>query len=138
MFCSEFGCFVSRHGTPRRDAAIIRWEIKATSFAQRWDHILLFSADFIEVRHAKTGRFVQAIEGREIRLVNSDPTDNTTLLVARFGTKDDKSGQSDELIELVKTTEIASPSATSSVQSWPGELSRTSTTDSVLWSEWDM
>lgn len=62
--------------------------------------------EFIEVRHVRTGRLIQVIEGRDIRLLNIGNLPNTQLLVARKGKKNDQDGQSDEIFELVKTTEL--------------------------------
>ena len=30
----DFGCYIDRHGKPRRKAAIVRWEARATRFAK--------------------------------------------------------------------------------------------------------
>ncbi|KAI5122312.1 hypothetical protein M0805_002388 [Coniferiporia weirii] len=117
----EFACYVSRHGHPTRGAAIVRWETKAMRFAERWEHVLLISTDFIEVRHKTTGRLVQVIEGSDIRLLNvgllsaeasqngSVQPDSVPLLMSRLGRRNDQHGQSVELFELMKTAEITSP-----------------------------
>ena len=123
---SEFGCYINRHGLPSLNSSIVRWEVKADAFAERWEHILLFSAEFIEIRHKATGRLVQVIEGRHIRLLNIGPPDDMPLIVARLGTKNDQHGQSDELFELLKTSEISTPSITSP------------TSKDGLWTDWDM
>ncbi|KAH8118065.1 hypothetical protein DFH11DRAFT_1808798 [Phellopilus nigrolimitatus] len=132
----DFGCYIERHGFPTRKSAIVRWETKAAQFAERGAHILLFSADLVEVRHKATGRLVQVLEGRDVRLLNvnselsglgadAGPADAVPLLVARYGTKHDVHGQSIELLELMKTTELMSPA--SNVPN--GE---------EYWGEWDM
>ncbi|KAJ8592204.1 hypothetical protein M405DRAFT_686855, partial [Rhizopogon salebrosus TDB-379] len=56
------------------------------------------------IRHLSTGRPDQVIEGFDIRLLlhanmKFNSSDNT-LLVAMRGTKDDKDGVSDKIIEL--------------------------------------
>ncbi|THH06430.1 hypothetical protein EW145_g4099 [Phellinidium pouzarii] len=117
----EFACYVDRHGNASRNSAVVRWETKATRFADRSEHILLFCADFVEVRHKASGRLVQVLEGSDIKLLNSglpsgvesDGTapDSVPLLVSRLGGKNDQRGRSIELFELVKTSEIPSPTS---------------------------
>lgn len=75
-FCSrsthpDFGCYIDRHGLPVSEARIVRWECKASRFVDRTDHVLLFSSEFVEIRHKPTGRLVQVIEGADIRLHNA-------------------------------------------------------------------
>ncbi|KAG1750776.1 hypothetical protein EDB19DRAFT_1676909 [Suillus lakei] len=125
------GCYITKHGVPSRKSGFIRWETKATSFAHRGSHVLLFSSDFIEIRSLSTGRLDQVIEGSDIRLLlhtnlKSQSADDT-LLVAMRGTKDDKDGVSDKIIELVQTAEFSSmqtPVATTPMEG--------------IWDEWDM
>lgn len=138
----EFACYIGRHGSPKRNAAIVRWEIKASRFAERREHLLLFSAtgDFIEIRHKASGRLVQVLEGTDIRLLNAGiagdgmtqadaelgPSDSVPILVSRQGKLNDVHGQSVELFELVKTSAIA-PTPMRNIPS--GE---------EYWGEWDM
>lgn len=132
--CVEFGFFVSRHGTPRRDGHFVRWEVKATACANRGDHVLLFSSDFVEVRHTATGRLVEVIPGQDIRLISTGPMDGQSILLARIGKKDDQNGQSDELLELIQTSELGSPLPDGELraQRMPSPSQRR------LWDEWDM
>jgi RHO1 GDP-GTP exchange protein 1/2 len=107
---TALGCYITKHGAPSRKSGFIRWEAKVTSFAHRGSHVLLFSSEFIEIWHLSTGRLDQVIEGSDIRLllhanVKSNSSDDT-LLVAMRGTKDDKDGVSDKIMELVQTSEI--------------------------------
>jgi len=93
--------------------------------------VLLFSSEFIEIRHISTGRLDQVIEGFDIRLLlhtnlKSKSSDDT-LLVAMREDKDDKDGVNDKIIELVQTWEI------SAIQT-----PMTSTPMESLWDEWDM
>lgn len=127
----SLGCYITKHGVPSRKNGFIRWETKATSFAHRGSHVLLFSSEFIEIRSLSTGRLDQVIEGSDIRLLlhtnlKSHSADDT-LLVAMRGTKDDKDGVSDKIIELVQTAEFSStqtPMASAPVEG--------------MWDEWDM
>ncbi|RDB26309.1 Rho1 guanine nucleotide exchange factor 1 [Hypsizygus marmoreus] len=120
------GYYITKRGVPSRTAGYIRWETRATSFAQRGGHILLFSMQFIEIRNINTGRIAQVIEGSDIRLLHSSPTygEDDTILVATRGSKDDKDGTSDKIVELVETTEITAPTPITPVPSF--------------WDEWDM
>ncbi|KAG2157870.1 uncharacterized protein EDB93DRAFT_730686 [Suillus bovinus] len=125
------GCYITKYGVPSRKSGFILWETKATSFAHRGSHVLLFSSEFIEIRSISTGRLDQVIEGRDIRLLlhtnlKSHPGDDT-LLVAMRGTKDDKDGVSDKIIELVRTGEFNSM-----------QTPMISTPVEGLWDEWDM
>ncbi|KAG1747212.1 uncharacterized protein EDB91DRAFT_74648 [Suillus paluster] len=125
------GCYITKHGVPSRKGGFIRWETKAMSFAHRGSHVLLFSSEFIEIRSLSTGRLDQVIEGNDIRLLlhtnlKSYPVDDT-LLVAMRGTKDDKDGVSDKIIELVQTAEFSS-----------AQTPMTTTPMEGIWDEWDM
>ncbi|KAJ7603752.1 hypothetical protein DFH06DRAFT_1256028 [Mycena polygramma] len=117
------GCYVSRHGIPSRSGGYIRWECKATSFAARGAHVLLFSPNFIEIRNVLTGLLVQVIEGADIRLLYAA---DDSILVAMRGEHDDESGVSEKIVELQETAEIAAPQ-TASVQA-----------PAMQWDEWDM
>ncbi|KAF8071933.1 hypothetical protein FPV67DRAFT_907308 [Lyophyllum atratum] len=120
------GCYVTRQGIPCRSAGFIKWETKATSFAQRGSHVFLFSPQFVEIRNIATGVIVQVIEGADIRLLHAGPTygDGDDILVAMRGSKDDKDGTSEKILELAETSAI--PVATP-----------IGPTPSV-WDEWDM
>ncbi|KAJ8579757.1 CNH-domain-containing protein [Rhizopogon salebrosus TDB-379] len=125
------GCYITKHGAPSRKNGFIHWEAKVTSFAHRGSHALLFSSEFIEIRHLSTGRLDQVIEGSDIRLLlhanmKSNSSDDT-LLVAMRGTKDDKDGVSDKIMELVQTSEIGAM-----------RTPMTGTPMEGLWDEWDM
>jgi len=125
------GCYITKHSVPSRKSGFICWETKATAFAHRESHVLLFSSEFIEIRHISTGRLDQVIEGFDIRLLlhtnlKSKSSDDT-LLVAMRGDKDDKDGVSDKIIELVQTSEITTI-----------QTPMTSTPTESLWDEWDM
>src|SRR6266511_2102579 len=128
FFCSlpELGYYINKHGVPIRQCGYIKWETKITAYASRNGHVLLISPGFIEVRNITTGRIVQVVEGRDIRLLYSGPytTKDDPVLVVMQGGKSDQEGQSEEILALVETEEInvASP---------------TLTTASV-WDEWDI
>lgn len=113
---------------------MVRWEAKAYGFAQRSEHVLLFSSDFVEIRHTPTGRLVQVISGQDIRLLSTGALENTPVLMARTGRKEDELGQSDELLELIQTSEISSPVS----ENGPPLLGRDSPSHRRLWDEWDM
>jgi hypothetical protein len=120
------GCYITKYGVPSRSAGYIRWETKATSFAHRGNHVLLFSPEFIEVRNVTTGRLVQVIEGTDLRLLHCEHKDDSdTILIAKKGRRDDQDGVSDQITELVETVEITTPSTARVAQE-------------NLWDEWDM
>ena len=92
------------------------------SYAHRGEHVLLFSAEFIEIRHVATGRLMQVIEGADIRLAHSS---ERAILVAMRGSED-KQGNApgEKLVELVETADLTAQQQTTNI---PG-----------LWDEWDM
>jgi len=119
----EFGCYITKHGAPTRSCGFVRWETKATSFAARGPHILLFSPEFIEVREVLSSRLMQVIEGHDIRLLHTGPPDGGPVLLALRGEKNDADGMSDRLAELVETVDLTTPVARD---------------NRGLWDEWDM
>ena len=80
----------------------------------------------MEIRQTTTGRLVQVIEGESIRLLYTGPTADADdpILIAMKGGKDDQSGVSDKIAELVETSEI--------------NTAHPSTPTPALWDEWDM
>lgn len=78
MLLSAFGFYVEKHGEPSRGFKTIDWETlpKTVAFHPPW--FLLFSWNFIEVRHIHTGKLLQIITGSDARCtwdgsgVNSD------------------------------------------------------------------
>ncbi len=117
----ELGCFINRHGAPSRSAGYVRWESKATSVAQRGEHILLISPEFVEIRTVASGKLMQVIEGQNIRLVHAS---ERSILVAMQGDDKHVAGTVDKLVELVETAELGAQRQDTNV---PG-----------LWDEWDM
>jgi len=109
------GCYITKSGMPTRSCGYIRWETKADSFAQVGVHLLLFSSEFVEIRHIPTGRLVQVLEGKDIRLLYSglSPGGQMTLMVLRDETGG-VPGTKDKIVELVETQELSrSPSISS-------------------------
>ncbi|KAF8896352.1 hypothetical protein BD779DRAFT_1668158 [Infundibulicybe gibba] len=118
------GCYITKHGAPSRQCGYMRWESPALSYVHRGDHILLFSAYFIEVRNITTGQIVQVIEADGIRLMfNPYMVKDENILVAMRGGKDDESGISDKIAELVETSEITTAAPV---------------TVPAMWDDWDM
>jgi RHO1 GDP-GTP exchange protein 1/2 len=121
------GCYITKHGGPSRSSGYIRWETKATQLAHRDSNILLFSEEFVEIRNVSTGRLVQVIEGKDLRLLYSSQAGGSdTILVAMRGEKDDKDGVSDKVTELIETAELVRTPSTARV------------VPENLWDEWDM
>jgi hypothetical protein len=104
-----FGCYITKHGPPSRNAGYIRWETKATSYAQHGAHILLFSEQSIEVRHIPTGRFVQVILGEDMRLLYEPRGPHDKILIAARGAPNGQiGGWYEKIVELIETREIPS------------------------------
>ena len=124
----ELGYYINKHGIPTRQCGFIKWETKITAYACRNGHVLLVSSEFIEVRNITTGRIVQVVEGRQIRLLYSGPymRKDDPVLVVMQGEKNEQEGQSEKILALVETEEIS-----------VGSPTMTTTTASV-WDEWDI
>lgn len=112
------------HGKPARSAGYISWECKATAYAHRGPHLLLFSPRFIEVRGLASGKLVQVIEGKDVRLVHSGLTKEDMLVAAMTGDIEDENGLSEKVQELVQTTAI-------DAQELMGRVEQ-------QWDEWDV
>ena len=132
----ELGCYITRHGAPTRSCGYVRWETKATSFANVGVHLLLFSPEFVEIRHIQTGRIVQVIEGEDIRLLYPGllPGEKVTLLALKDGTGD-VPGPKDKIVELVETRELRKSPRTSSSSSTSTPRSEYAGSD--IWDMWD-
>jgi hypothetical protein len=102
----EFGCYTDGRGKPAHSAGYIPWECRATAYAHRGPHLLLFSPKFIEVRTIDSGKLVQVVEASDVRLLHSGLTEEDMLVAAMTGEADDKSGLSEKVLELVQTSAI--------------------------------
>lgn len=109
------GCYIAPTGDPISGRNFILWEVKADSFLHRGDHILLFSPEFIEIRHLQSGRLDQVIEGTDIRLLYTPSTDADLPLIATRGATDSARERIAELREKVETTR-ATPTPASEYQ----------------------
>ena len=89
---------MDQSGQPADSNYYIEWECKATAFARRGPHLLLFSPTYIEVRNVDTGKFVRMIEANELRLLCSGLTDWPMAVIA---SKDSDGGHAERLVELV-------------------------------------
>lgn len=98
---------MTKHGIPTRQAAYVRWETKAQSYAHKGAHILLFSPEFIEVRSIASGSLVQVISGSEIRLLHYNSTTSSPESDLILMAIDGGAGMvTDTIAELVQTAEI--------------------------------
>ncbi|KAF8501651.1 hypothetical protein F5888DRAFT_1898003 [Russula emetica] len=120
----EFGCYIDNHGIPVRSAGYISWECRATAYAHRGAHLLLFSPKFIEVRSIASGKLVQVIEGEDVRLVHSGLTEEDMLVAAMKGDIEDEKGLSEKVLELVPTAAIDAQELVGRVEQY--------------WDEWDV
>lgn len=98
-FFADFGCLVDQAGQPADSNYYIEWELKATAFACRGPHLLLFSPGYIEVRNIDTGKLVRMVEANELRLLCPGLTDWLTP-VAAITTRDSDGGHTEKLVEL--------------------------------------
>jgi RHO1 GDP-GTP exchange protein 1/2 len=105
----------------------IRWESKATSYAHCGTHVLLFSPEFIEIRHVETGRLHQVIEGSDIRLLYSGRVDgmDDSILVAMRSNNETADGHCEKVVELCETSTLSNPTVSP-------------TGKEALWDQWDM
>ncbi|KAH9037804.1 hypothetical protein EDB85DRAFT_1860932 [Lactarius pseudohatsudake] len=120
----ELGCYINKFGKPARSGSYIPWECKASAFAHRGHHLLLFSPGFIEVRTVASGRLVQVIEADDVRLLHSGLTGTDILVAGMTGSVDNASGLSEKLVELVQTEAIGVKAPVVRTEQ--------------LWDEWDM
>lgn len=107
LVCSYFdtlfaglGCSVNQAGQPADSNYYIEWERKATAFARRGSHLLLFSSGYIEVRNIDTGKLVGMVEANELRLLCSCLT-NWLVPMAAITTRDSDGGHTEKLVELI-------------------------------------
>jgi hypothetical protein len=102
----EFGCYTDGRGKPAHSAGYIPWECRATTYAHRGPHLLLFSPKFIEIRTIASGKLVQVIEAGDVRLLHSGLTEEDMLVAAMTSEVDDENGLSEKVLELVQTMAI--------------------------------
>jgi len=98
----NLGCFVDQAGKPARtDFYYIEWERKATAFARRGPHLLLFSPGYIEVRNIDTGKLFRMVEVNELRLLRSGLTEGRLLIGVMTGGAEADGSRTEKLVELV-------------------------------------
>ena len=79
----------------------IEWERKASAFARRGPHLLLFSPGYIEVRYIDTGRLFRMVEVNELRLLRSGLTEGRLLVGVMTGSADADGSRSERLAQLL-------------------------------------
>lgn len=101
-FFPDLGYFVDEAGKPARtDFYYIQWERKATAFARRGSHLLLFSPGYIEVRKIDTGKLFRMVEVNELRPLRSGLTEGRLLVGVMTGGAEADGGRTEKLVELV-------------------------------------
>jgi len=95
------GCFVDKDGKPAGSCYYIEWERRATAYARRGSHLLLFSSGHIEVRSIDTGKLVRIMEGNELRCLRSGSMEPGILIAAMTGHARDDGGHTEKIVELV-------------------------------------
>jgi len=98
----DLGCFVDQAGNPARtDFYYIEWERKATAFAYRGPHLLLFSPGYIEVRNIDTGKLFRMVGVNELRLLRSGLTEGLLLVGVMTGGAEADGSRTEKLVELI-------------------------------------
>jgi CNH domain len=100
-FFPDLGCFVDQAGNPARTDYYIEWERKATAFARRGPHLLLFSPGYIEVRNIDTGKLFRMVEVNELRLLRSGLTEGRLFVGVMTGGAEADGSRTEKLVELV-------------------------------------
>lgn len=69
---TDLAFFADKHGDPikHRYGDVIDWQGTARNVAHIPPYILAFDSNFVEVRHANTGKLVQIIKGSEVSCTN--------------------------------------------------------------------
>ena len=93
---------MGQDGKPAGDSYYIEWERKASAFAWSGSHLLLFSPGYIEVRDIDTGGLVCLEELYNLNLLRSGWAE-WPRLVGSITSKEDDGGQSQKLVELVRS-----------------------------------
>jgi len=100
---NDLGYFVDEAGKPARSTYYIEWERKATAFARRGSHLLLFSPGYIEVRNIDTGKLdlVKMVGVNELRPLRSGLTEGRSLVGVMTGGAEDDGSRTEKLVELI-------------------------------------
>lgn len=61
--------YIDKHGVLINDRTTIEWEGVAERVSYHHPYVLLFSAGFVEVRHAVSGRLEQIVPGASMRCI---------------------------------------------------------------------
>ena len=88
-------------GNPARSDYFIEWERKATTFARRGPHLLLFSPGYIEVRIIETGRLFRMVEVKELRILRSALTEGRLLVGVMTGDDEADGSCAEKLVQLL-------------------------------------
>ena len=99
----DLGCFVDEGGKRARSDYYIEWERKATAFARRGPHLLLFSPGYIEVRNVGSGKLelVKMVPVNELRALRSGLTEGRLLVGVMTGGSEDDGSRTEKLVELI-------------------------------------
>jgi hypothetical protein len=97
---NDLGCFVDQEGKPARSTYYIEWERKATAFARRGPHLLLFSPGYIEVRNIETVRLIRMVPFSELRPLRSGISEGLLLIAVMTGGTEDDGSRTERLVEL--------------------------------------
>ena len=99
---------MNEDGKPSRSNYFVEWERKATAFARRGPHLLLFSPGYIEVRNVESGRLtlVNMVRVNGLRPLRSGLTEGVLLVGVLTGGSEDDGSRTETLVELIPTEAI--------------------------------
>ena len=92
---------MNKGGKAARSSYYIEWERRATAYARRGSHLLLFSPGYIEIRRVDSGKLFWMMEIGDMRLLRSGLTEWSMLIGAMTGGAQDDGGRTEKLVELV-------------------------------------
>jgi RHO1 GDP-GTP exchange protein 1/2 len=92
---------VDQAGKFARTDYYIEWERKATAFARRGPHLLLFSPGYIEVRSIDTGRLLRMVEANELRLLRSGLAGGLLLVGVVKGGSEADGSRTEKLVQVL-------------------------------------
>lgn len=92
---------MDKKGDYARSSYFIEWERKATAFAHRGSHLLLFSPGYIEVRDIATVKLIRMVPFNELRPLRSGISEGLLLIAVMTGGTEDDGSRTEKLVELI-------------------------------------
>lgn len=92
---------MDKDGKPAPLGYFMEWECKATVYAHRGSHLLLFSPRFIEVRSINTLKLIQIVEMGDVRPLRCGWMERGMLVAATASSAVDDGSRKEKLVEMV-------------------------------------